>query len=59
MVKNKINIFTDDNSDMMRIDLEGVNVFEGNYWDFPTDGDLAEFLRKLGFSVTEEGYEYE
>lgn len=59
MSLNKINILKDDECNMMRIELEGQCLFEGNEWEFPKDGDLAGFLRKVGFSVTEEGYSYE
>lgn len=56
---NKIHILKDEDCEMMCIMFEEECLFEGNYRDFNGKRDLAELLRQVGFSVTEEGYTYE
>jgi hypothetical protein len=59
MAAKKVHIFRDEDCEMMRIESDGKCLFEGNYWDFDGERDVADLLRDLGLSVTEEGYEYE
>lgn len=55
-----IKIKDDQSSEMMEIWKDGVQVFNGNYWDFHCGGEgLFEFLVKLGVETTLEDYKYE
>jgi len=43
----------EDGADMMRIENDGINIFEGNYSDFDKSPDgIQEFLSKLGITAT-------
>lgn len=54
----KVRILIDDSCEMMRIEAEEECLFEGNFSDFDYES-VPKMLRRLGLSVTEEGYEYE
>lgn len=56
--KNKlVEIFVDDDSEVIRIDIDGKSEFEGNFWDIYRDGWI-EIMQKAGLKVDEYSYQY-
>lgn len=57
--KNKlVEVFVDDDSEMMRVDIDGKSWFEGNFWDIDRDGWI-EIMQKSGLKVDEYSYQYD
>lgn len=52
-------ILRDDENQMICTMLNGEPMYEGTFESFPGHQQLADTLRSLGYSVTEEGYDYE
>lgn len=57
-MSEKIQIYEDETCEMVRIDVDGKCVFEGNFWDLPSvsGSGLSELLDKL--KVEHELFEY-
>ena len=54
-----VTIKYDENTEMMCIDRDGENIFEGNYWDFDDSPQgIAEFLGELAVEVKLKKYKY-
>ena len=57
--KNKlVEVFVDEDSEMIRIDIAGKTNFEGNFWDIDRDGWM-DIMRKAGLKVDEYSYQYD
>ena len=56
---SKVKLYTDDDCEMLKVEVNGEHYSEGNYWDFDFQADLIKILCKLGVSVEVEDYEYE
>lgn len=56
---NKVIIRTDTDSDMRQIEVNGVIIEEGNFWDFDLVDTLTEVLSRVNVEVEEQDYEYE
>lgn len=53
MDDEKIIISYNEDNEMMYIEVDGENIFSGNYWDFDrSPKGLAQFLGRLGVAVT-------
>lgn len=59
MTKTKIHIMRDDERKMLCVLKNGELFHEGTFDSFPGQETIGDALRILGYSVTEEGYEYE
>ena len=59
MLNPKMRILRDDENQMICTILNGEPMYEGTFESFPGHEHLADTLRSLGYSVTEEGYTYE
>lgn len=57
----RLQIWEDENSEMVMIEKDGVCIFEGNYWDLPsTSGSgLSDLLDTLGVEHELGTYEYD
>lgn len=53
----KVEIFTDDNTEMIKIIVDGNGVFEGNEWDIRNDTWIS-ILKSVGTEVEEKPYTY-
>lgn len=53
----KVEILTDDNTEMIKIIVDGNGVFEGNEWDIRND-TWASILKSVGAEVEEKPYTY-
>lgn len=57
--KNKlVEVFVDDDSEMIRIDIDGKSNFEGNFWDIDRWVWL-DIMEKAGLKVDEYSYQYD
>lgn len=56
---SKVSILTDVETDMLRIEVDGVCVFEDNDWGFTSHSDLPRLLRRAGVEVEIGEYTYE
>lgn len=59
MTKTTIHIMRDDTREMICVLKNGELFHEGTFGSFPGHENIGDALRILGYSVTEEGYEYE
>lgn len=55
----KIHIMRDDINQMICVLKDGELFHEGPFDSFPGQENIGDVLRTLGYSVTEEGYDYE
>lgn len=56
---SKVEILQDDECEMLKIKVNGIHFFEGNYWDFNLLLDLPSLLKQLDIEVIEKEYSYE
>lgn len=59
MGKQKVHIMRDDKRQMICMLKNGELFHEGTFESFPGHENIGDVLRLMGYSVTEEGYEYE
>jgi len=59
MSNKTVDIYTDNDAEMLCIKIDGEVYFEGNFWDFNTPDDIVYLVQKLGHETTEIMYEYD